>query len=520
MRKKPTSLKARTRAPSKTLEKELIAKAKRFLKNPESVLPVCMKKCVLCPFSSSKKHIMKVVKYKDNEKKLKSLSESGDEIGKAFASLALILLKKRVPYIATLRSPFGDIPFVVRGTAKKEKLAAIQNFENPIYRLFLILDLVKKKKLRFYSIKDKIICMGKWDDVPEEYVEFVMEKLHLTKVNGIYVCNEKHIPHIGSVRNSKEHFVINWKNANIRIAICRRCCKKIKNVVGSIVKYMAVPKAKEQFEVSVYIALKCMKECDECIVEDMKISEATKESYLSGKLTDEELLHRGLDDIRKRVLRSSNAIYIMDNSCYSYEKKLFIKDIDGNEDEKECVSIILNKMKKSVILEGKTTEKFLEIYWEDYKEKVLNEICEDEEIIKNLKDKKDTPSRIIRLALSEKKIKEIISKLPKYKKMSAVARFADRAARTCIAYGEEALLKFIEQEISDDTRIRTLAYAFLSAVGRSDGRDWRYTTEEKDFGEYLKSAVKELVNSTPEKYHENLQKLIKATGSTEELIKE
>ena len=71
--------------------------------------------------------------------------------------------------------------------------------------------------------------------------------------------------------------------------------------------------------------------------------------------------------------------------------------------------------------------------------------------------------------------------------------------------------------MKDDTKEKSLAYSFLLAIGREQEGSWKYSKVEKDFGEHLKIYSKKLLKAQDKEYHEALQKLISATGSTEKI---
>ncbi|MBU2565652.1 MAG: hypothetical protein KJ655_05305, partial [Candidatus Thermoplasmatota archaeon] len=73
----------------------------------------------------------------------------------------------------------------------------------------------------------------------------------------------------------------------------------------------------------------------------------------------------------------------------------------------------------------------------------------------------------------------------------------------------------IEKLKTEDTKIKSVAYAFLLTFGQTKGREWKYSKIEKEFAQFLKEGTKKLVESKPEEYHNALQLLLKDTGSTE-----
>ena len=133
------------RTASKVQEKDLIKKAKRLSKEPELILPKCVNHS-RCYFDGIRKQILKIQKFADDERMLKKFSERGDYLARAYAATLLLVLEGKAPYLAPFKTPFGTVPFALRGKTRKEKLVAVQNFDQPKWLLLGVLDIVKKKK--------------------------------------------------------------------------------------------------------------------------------------------------------------------------------------------------------------------------------------------------------------------------------------------------------------------------------------------------------------------------------------
>ena len=115
------------------------------------------------------------------------------------------------------------------------------------------------------------------------------------------------------------------------------------------------------------------------------------------------------------------------------------------------------------------------------------------------------------------KKKTIISLLPEYDKLPSIAEFADQMARIYMTKGVDDTARAIEKYRSGDTKIKSVAYAFLLALERGEGKKWQYTQTEFDFAQFLKDPAEQLLKSEPTEYNHSLQTLLSATGSTEKI---
>jgi hypothetical protein len=128
-----------------------------------------------------------------------------------------------------------------------------------------------------------------------------------------------------------------------------------------------------------------------------------------------------------------------------------------------------------------------------------------------------SPNQMIREANIHYNVENILSKLPTFDKLSPAARFADEIGRVYMAKGDEETERQIEKTRGTQTKVNKIAAALLFALNR-EGRKWQFTKEEGDFGMHIKDTGRKFLESTPKNYAKNLQKLIKATGSTEDIL--
>jgi len=122
----------------------------------------------------------------------------------------------------------------------------------------------------------------------------------------------------------------------------------------------------------------------------------------------------------------------------------------------------------------------------------------------------------LELVLNYKERQKILSKLPKYNSLPPLAKFADSVARTYKTFGEKKAIVELKKGL-DNTKGKSIAYAFLLYLGKSKDKKWQYSNVEIEYGEFLKDYVKKLLESKPEKYHENLKELLIASGSSENI---
>ncbi len=180
--------------------------------------------------------------------------------------------------------------------------------------------------------------------------------------------------------------------------------------------------------------------------------------------------------------------------------------------------MILKKVKEPVVVLKATPNKVLSMFWEEHGKDAIKKIVGDEKTAKKIFEKADhtksSPSQILKEATVIMKERDIISALPTYSSLPPIAKFADNIARIYMTQGKEDALRAIEHYRGGDTRIKSVAYSFLLALDQGASKKWQYTKTEIDFAQFLKDPALKLLKSNPGDYHQNLQSLLSATGST------
>jgi len=524
--KKNFKIRSGARTTSKTQQKALIKKAKAVRKDPDLILPVCLGKCFSCPFKKVRRNLYKIQDKADNERFLENRSNKGDPISRAYAATLTLVHTKKAPFLGRMRTPSGEVGYVFRGKAKKEKLIGVQYYDNPLYRIFLVMDIVKKKKIHIYSGKDKMYCTGKVPEPPEEFIKDSIKalKVDLKKHKDLYTCKHLNPKDIMSEEASQlPYIMVKWKSGGITIAACQNCVKSKKEYIfGSLGRFIASKDIKKDFRVSVFSKPICRSKCKNCIVDDVyDVDVELIEDYKNGEFIDDMLITKYIEDLKEAYKRGKSTKYIADGVCYGEGKKKFIEALNPSLEEERAITLMLDKIVDPIIMERASTARFLSEFWDTYKEEVLIEISKDKKFVKKLladETRSLSPNQMIRESNIHYNVENILSKLPIFDKLSPAARFADEIGRVYMAKGDEETEREIERTRGTQTKVNMIAAALLFALNR-EGRKWQFTKEEGDFGMHIKPIARKFLESTPKNYAKNLKKLIASTGSTEDIIK-
>jgi len=494
---------------SKSLEKKLVENAKSLKKDPYQILPSYKDKYSNKYFGKIKKNIDKISRFSDDTKKLEKLSNKKSLEG-ALAGTLLIANSGKAPYLAVTKFQAGEISYAKRGRADKEKLIAVQYFDDPVFRLLGIKDIVLKKNLHVYSWNEGYISTGQSPKPPKEFINYVLKKSNLKISSDTATCNHisKDIAKKGKVCN-KNYLRINWNSADIIISICEDCAKSKKNTIFNITKYMLEPDISEDFSIDVVGQVVDKKEIGTERTEHIN-------EYLSGELSDIDFIRKNMRQREESIKESGEKILILDGVSFGDNVEEFVNALNPNKFEKRGLNIILEKIKEPIILNDITPNKVLERFWSEYGKDTLKEIIDDNEMAEKFYKLDGTPSDVLELVLNFKERQKVLSKLPKYKNLPTLANFVDRVVRTYKTFGEKESIAEIKKR-PDTPKGKSISYAFLLALGKGKDKKWQYSQVEAEYGEFLKDYAEKLLKAEPKDYHKSLQELLTNSGSSENI---
>lgn len=510
MAKKIRMAKAFARTAAKSVEKNLVENAKKLKEDPYIILPKYTDNYSRKYFEKIKKSLDKVHRFNNNTKKLEKLSKKRGLDGALAGTLSLAHSEK-APYLAVVEFHTSDVTYAQRGKADKEKLIAVQHFDDPVLRLLGIKDIALKKRLHVYSWDKGFVSTGLEAKPPKEFIDFVINKIGILDKKDAAVCEHVDIESAkGKEFLKKNYLLINWKSADKIIAICEDCAKSTKNTMFNITRYLLEREISDDFSIDVVGQLVKHKES--------KVGPQIPhlDEYLSGELNDSEFIKKNVEQQESSIKQSGEKLLILDGISYGRDIEGFIKALKPNKFEQDGLKFILERVEEPVVLNNATPNKVLECFWKEHGLDAVRSIIDDEDMAEKFFSLDDTPSNILEMVFSYKERQEILSRLPKYKALPPLAEFADYIARIYKTFGEEKALCEIKKR-PDNPKGKSLAYAFLLVFRKGDDRKWQYSPLEIEYGEFLKEHAKRLLDSKPNEYHKALKELLTASGSTENI---
>ncbi len=501
------------RIATKVLEEALVDKAKKLGNDPDLLFPEC--EGHEDHFLKYKIRFERVARYKDHEKKIAALTRRGDQLSRAYATSLQIALKEEVPRLASIKIGGKDVSYVYNRKVRKEVLVGVQYYDDPDLRLLAFAKIGKLKRIHLYSMKNRFVCTGKEDKPPVQYVSEVLAttKCSLTRKGECHMCAH-------CEREGVPYLKIIWKVPEVEVMICESCAKEENTYIALTRRFLSLePKWSFDIEVHPNFKLECE---EETILNSM--TTPPKElivKYMEGGLTDAQLIEEHMDYVRHNIPPSEGMILAIGSKCYGDDTEAFINALNPSKSERRALELLLEDLDESILVETATPNKVLMLYWDVYGQDILESIVGDDKIARKVFErgqwKKETPSEVLKTAMSKAKKDEIEAALPRFRGLPPVAAFADRVARAYMTRGKQSAIKETNKEPSQDTKVKSVRYAFLLALDAATGKEWQFTKEQLDFGVFLKDYAEKLIVSEGENYHESLQELLKASGSTQKI---
>jgi len=508
------------RSSSRAREREILKIAKRLEKDPTIVLPECTPECEKNPFAKIERHLLRIKEAAGSEETMKTLARKGDPLARAVAATIALKYAGKIPLLAVFKTPFGEASYAIRGKTTKEKLVGVQNLDHPVWRLFAVLDIVKKRKVYVYSSKKGMVCTGRAPHPPDDFVEWDIRHLpySLGRHGRVLVCRHLKAEEVKEDKVSGLAYLsVHWKSANLTIGVCENCVSG-ENTPALLSRYMAGPKLADDFEVKTsYQPVCAVENCELCEGEAPPSNQNIRD-YLKGKLSDKDLVERGKHAFQSHVKESNREIYIAGGRCFGDNMDAFIDSLKPDELERAALKAVLEAYEGPVITDFTTPNKVLSLFWEEHGRKALMEITGDPELAGELMREYDSSRSTISSLLHEAshltQVHAVLSSLPEYGEMPSDWEFADGVARAYRTGGKSEAIRAVEK---GKDASKALAWAFLLALNAAEGKDWMFTRIEKDLGQALREIALELLNVPPAEYHSVLSRLLSAAGSSSEV---
>lgn len=491
---------SRLRSSGKVEERDLLEAARLHADEPDLVQVACVGRHFLCPVQRLSGALAKIHARKDDVAFLERRSKRGRGLAKGYAGTLLLARAENAPYVGQLKLPVGIFPYAVRGTAAPTHYLALQHWEDPRLRLLAFAEFTKKKRYRFFSVGDGVVCAHRSGPVPSEYVDAQAERLGLSRAGDLVAC-----PHPQAL----PALVLAWPKAGVTMRRCTTCLSAA-NTALEILQEAALPDAAHEFDADV--AFPPVAGAPALDVSDA----AAAAEYAKGTLTDAQFVER-YAAARRRALEATPAPFFVLGDRAFREPAPFLDLLAPPPAERRALEAALAAAPRAVVLDRPSASRALEAVWAERGRAALEAAAgsADGAALYEPAAGADRIAELLRKAEAVGASRRAEEGLPKYARLPGPARVADAAARAYRRGGRDAALKALPD--GQPGAERAIALAVRRVLDAHGAHAWKYTAEETGLAETLAPLAKRLLDAAPAEYHAALADLARAAGVTQEL---
>ncbi len=486
---------------SKKLEEDLLERSRNLADNPGLLRPQCAGNCRKCHFDKTFKAIDGLQKIRNNPDALvKEASKMfNDDITKAYAGTISLAAAGSVPLLASARLGEDTVSYAVRGSVGSDKLIGCQYYTDPKIRLLLYSQFAKKNDLYIYSFEDNIVCSDKFN-MPEDYLyDTFWETPYEFPDDGIECGHE-----------ASAVLEIEVKSLGETIKICDSCSRNI-STVQFLLSRIAGNNPLDDLSVRVRHKYHAAGEKDYEEITGDKLK-----GYMFGKYTDSGLIGEVKRAKLGNLRENATATYIIGTKNYGNSLEEFITDIVGEERYKQLLMKFLAANPRTLIARNNKINDVLMLIWEDDWKDIIAMYTDENTAEKVGNQSKSNPIQSLENAHNVHISASVVDSLPVFNKPGPTTVIADSLAKAAKVGGEAMLLDTIGKTSLKNNRHRSVAAAFVIAVGSSE-MPVKLSKEERDFAEYLVPFAKAVINANGDKYRDAMNTLLTASGSGEKV---
>jgi hypothetical protein len=504
----PRKRKATLHSAGRVTEAEIIGNARALAQDPSPVVPVWEGGFLLFnPVTAARKGVLRAHAARDDPEALQRLSTRGNDLARAVAATLLLANAEKLPFVADLRMPFGNVPYVIRGKAKPFFLAGVQHHDDRRLRLLCVTPWVKKRGLHFWSCDRGLVCTGKREAPPRDFVEEELAALGLAPQGGssTYSCGH----------DEEDVVVLDWRAAGVEARRCLACADD-ENTLHRIVEHVAAPRPSRMFDVRATLRPLRAAAGGAAPEDAFELPEATVAEYRAGRAGDRAVIEaaRGarIASLRKRA----GALFVTGNESYGADAEAFLAALRPTEAEARALRAAFAAHGAPVVLDRASAARALAELWPTQGRTMVEAAARDAEVAGRLHREgvtADEAAELIRRAAREGASRSVDAQLPRYGNLPPVAAAADAIARAYRGEGPEAAAR-VAVERASAGKAKGVALAALETMGAGAGQEWRFGPTDRELAQALAGPAERLLKGDPASYHESLELVSRLSGET------
>jgi hypothetical protein len=498
------------RSGSQRIAEEIVESARAVRDDPEHAVPECKGSCPLfCYFKRARKAVDRRQGMIGDEDKLERWSNWGNKLGRAYA-VALRIAEQgadALEFFQNVRTHAGEVPVAPWGNAPVFAHVGMQHHLDRGLRLLKAVPFIDEGEV-VYATENGLVCAHD-EEPPEETVDLLVDGLPVERASPTLA----RCPHVHDEFTDGTYIEISWPSAELCIQVCEGCSPG--NLLGRMQNVMVTPDPLDI--VAVDVSLPRLRNPSGGTAPQVEVSlpRSVLQAYVNGEQDDEGLIEEAHRARYYELRQRPEPLVVHGKIVHEPPFERFVDELDPPEPQRSLVEAALARLERPIVLRRGTPVEVLEEVWDTLGEEVLVEVLGAEG--RELYDPRADAGEIEQLldqVRKERARQRVEEELPHYEHVPEPVDLADETARRLIGEGRDSVQQLLSSAPDPDKR--AVGLALVEALDLPS-RTWTVDGRTEDQADHLVPYVEELLEARGEAYHEALEQLLRATGSTEDL---
>lgn len=473
--------------------------------HPEDAVPQCQGSCPLwCTFRRARRRVAKMHKHRDDPDKLKKMGQRFHQIGRAYSAVLRIddAGKEGLEYFQNVNTPKGKVPIAPWAEAPAPCHVGMQHHHDPMLRMMIALPFVKEGEAIF-ATETGLVCAHDGQP-PDEALAAIVDQLGLREKDpGTYRAR-------GSEDPDRPHLELIWTKAGISMHLSPPSTGD--SAISVLQGRMLTRSLLDLVTVQVHLPPLEDPQGDTHAQRVVELPEPVLRSYAGGELSDMDLVNEAEKARAARLQAGAEPMVVFEDRIHRPPFEDLIDRLDPEPPMDEVLDEVLERLDRSVVLTKGTAVEVLHRLWREHGEVALVEVLGAEG--RELYDPDASPDDLEKLAsqaASHRSRQRVARELPSYDELPEPIDLVDRVARACLSGGRQAATQHLTS--APPRTHQAMALALVRALDLPSP-SWTIEPRERDMAEHLEPYVDDVLEARGDDYHEALQTLLRATGST------
>ncbi len=495
------------RTGTKRVTERIRANAEYLEEHPEHAVPDCQGGCPLfCYFKRARKGVDRRHGMIGDDDKLQRWSKWGNKLARAYAVVLRIAASDEgaLEYLQNVSTHQGSAPIAPWGSAPALALVGMQHRHDPSLRLLSAIPFVGSDDL-VVATEEGMICSHD-GSIPEAAVELLLEDLPVEKASPSLARCE----HVPDEWTDATYIEIGWSAAGLRLRVCQRCVEG--NLLAQLQSVVVAKEILEHVDVRVQLPRLDDPEGGHAPEVDWHLPGTVLEAYSSGEMSDEQLIEEARRARRFAVEGLAEPMIVEGRTLYRPPFSQVLDHLGVSETERALLEPALEALDRPVVLQRGSPVELLEKLWPDHGDTALEAVLGPEglELYEPDADAGDL-ERLVEVVDDRRAQQRVDASLPSYDDVPSPVDLADEVARAYLRRGRQQAQQILNS--APDEEHRAIALALVRALDLPKTA-WTVHPRTEDMAEHLVPYAERLLGAEGDEYHEALQALLTATGST------